>query len=64
MDGQCKCGLEGEGIVFVGGGDTKPGCVKETGQRHQHPHRSGKICGGRRKHATKLVHSENVNFLR
>ena len=33
MDGQCECGLEGEGTV--GRGDLTPGCVEATCQIHQ-----------------------------
>ena len=33
IDGECKCGLGGEGTV--GGRDTKPGCVQQvTCQKH------------------------------
>ena len=33
VDGQCKCGLEGDGTI--GTGDAKPGCVEATRQIHQ-----------------------------
>ena len=32
VDGECKCGLEGE--VTVGRGDAKSGCVEATGKKH------------------------------
>ena len=43
MDGQCKCGVQGEGNV--GGGETKPSCVEATGQKHQAHIEGGKLCG-------------------
>ena len=33
VDGQCKCGLEGDGTV--GGGDAKPRCVGANHQTHR-----------------------------
>ena len=39
VDGQFKCGLEGEGAV--GRGDAKLGCVEASGQKNRPPHRRG-----------------------
>ena len=46
MDGQCECGLEGEGTV--GRGDAKSGCGEATGQIQRPRIEVGKRCGGKR----------------
>ena len=34
VDGQCKCGIQGEESVGGGGGGATPGCVVATCQKH------------------------------